>query len=651
MADEPGVQRRLAAILAADVVGYSRLMEGDEAGTHARLRAVRKELIEPRIAERHGRIVKLTGDGALVEFPSVVEAVLCAVDVQRIVAERNADVPQNQRIEFRIGVNLGDVIIDENDIYGDGVNVAARLQTLAEPGGICVSRTVYNHVKNKVEFAFEPMGEHRVKNIAEPITVYRVLPGLGARPKRRPAAILWALRVYRPAAIAAAVVILLGAGVAGAWYMFRSPVEPGATGKASIAVLPFDNLSGDEATGRLADGITEDIITDLARFRDLDVIARNSTIVYKGKPTDVREIGRALNVGYVLEGSIQHQDERLRVTAQLVDGRTGAHVWSERWDRPAADFFAVQSEIAERVAASLGGGLSYAAITASETQRVKRRAPASLSAYEHYLLSAEAKAQGSEALVRTGLEHAEKAIALDPNLARAYTVRGWLHYFTISFDEDYATAFAKAGADFRRAVELDPLDAEARVALAYWLMETGDFVQAVAEARMALATSPSHIHVLVAAASLLASAGEVEEALSAADRAVRLDPEMPPGLLRGVKDAFFFARDFERTIDAVRRMPEDSRSLGSVFMLAASYAFLGRPEAEEARDAFVAKYGNASAELWRNQGWVFARKQEQDLFIESFRKLRLPVCATEAQLAKFPDPKRLPECEAQRVKS
>ena len=222
MADERGVERRLAAILAADVVGYSRLMEADEGGTHARLKAVRKELLEPRIAERHGRIVKLTGDGALVEFPSVVEAVLCAVEVQRIVAERNTEVPPSQGIDFRVGVNLGDVIIEDGDIYGDGVNVAARLQTLAEPGGICVSRTVYNHVKNKVDLAFEPMGEHKVKNIAEPITVYRVLPGSGGAAKTTPLGLASALRARRPVAAAAAVATLLVAG-AGAWYALWRP--------------------------------------------------------------------------------------------------------------------------------------------------------------------------------------------------------------------------------------------------------------------------------------------------------------------------------------------------------------------------------------------------------------------------------------------
>jgi TolB-like protein/class 3 adenylate cyclase len=643
----PRVDRRLAAIMAVDVVGYSRLIGVDEAGTLVRVKAHRIELAEPLIAEHHGRVVKLTGDGALVEFASAVDAVECAVAIQNGMAEREAAEPEERRIRFRIGINIGDIILEDGDIFGDGVNVAARLEGLAEPGGICIARNVWNQVKGKLDLGFEPMGEHRVKNIAEPITVYRVRPGPGGARMSR-ARIAAARRGRRPMAMAAAI-ILLAAGVAGAWYAFRSPGELASTGKASIAVLPFDNLSGDEATGRLADGITEDLITDLARFRDLDVIARNSTMAYKGKPADVREVGRTLDVRYVLEGSIQRQDERLRVTAQLIDAENGAHVWSERWDRAASDFFAVQSEIAERVAAGLGGGISYGAITSAEVQRVKRRAPASLNAYEHYLLAAEAKAQGSEALVRKGLEHAEKALTLDPKLARAYTVRGWLHYFTISFGEDYATAFAKAGADFRDAVELDPLDAEARVALAYWLGESGDFVQAVAEARKALAMSPSQVHVLVAAASLLASAGEVQEALAAADRAVRLDPHMPPGLLRGVKDAFFFARDFERTIDVVRRMPEDSRSQGSVFELAASYAFLGRAEVKEARAVMVAKYGDASAELWLNQGWAFSRQQEQDLFIESFRKLGLPVCATEAQLAKIPDTKRLEQCEAQRA--
>jgi TolB-like protein/class 3 adenylate cyclase len=640
----PRVDRRLAAILAADVVGYSRLMGRDEQGTLDRLKAHRKELVEPLVAEHGGRIVKLMGDGILCEFPSAVDAVRCAVLVQQGMAEREADAPEEQKIHLRIGINVGDIIHEpDGDIYGDGVNVAARLQTLAEPSGVLLAGNVHAQVKDKLPFRFEPTGRHRIKNIAEPVEAWRVLAD-GAMRHRR-------VRVPRPhwaaaaAATMMAVLVLLGGG----WWLWPGGQTP--AGKASVAVLPFDNLGGDEPTGRLADGITEDIITDLARFRDLDVIARNSTAVYKGKPVDVRQIGKELGVGYVLEGSIQRQGDSARVTAQLIDTRTGAHAWSERWDRPLADVFAVQSEIAERVAGSLGGGMSFAAITANEAQRAKRRPPASLSAYEHYLLATEAKAQQTEPLVRKGLEHAEAAIALDPNLARAYTARGWLRYFAISFGADYATSFQEMGADFRKAVELDPLDAEARAALANWLQEAGNFPEAVAEVRKAVSMSPSNGHVLVTAASLLAFAGEVEEALTAADRAVRLDPRMPPGLLRGVKDAFFLAREFERTIDAVLRMPEDGRSRGSVFMLAVSYAFLGRErEAEAAKAVFVARYGSVSAELWLNQGFVFGRERERDLFVESFRKLGLPVCAGEEELKTVAKPTRLPECEAKRAK-
>jgi adenylate cyclase len=282
--------------------------------------------------------------------------VLCAVDVQRIVAERNADVPQDQRIEFRIGVNLGDVLIEDDDIYGDGVNVAARLEALAEPGGICVSRTVYNHVRNKVRLAFEPMGEHKVKNIAEPITVYRVKPGSGGAASMR-ALVAPALGKRRLAAIAAAVVALLAAGLAGAWYaLWWMGSEPPPTAvaeaqakpalslpdKPSIAVLPFENLSGDPKQERLAGGLTEDVITDLSRFRELFVIARNSTEVYKGKRVDVRQVARELGVQYVLEGSLQIDGEQVRITAQLINGATGNHVWSERYNRTLGDVFVVQ---------------------------------------------------------------------------------------------------------------------------------------------------------------------------------------------------------------------------------------------------------------------------------------------------------------------
>ncbi len=291
------------------------------------------------------------GDGALVEFASAVDAVECAVAIQNDVAEREAAVPEDRRLAFRIGINVGDIIVEDGDILGDGVNVAARLEALAEPGEICVSRNVYNQVKGKLSVALVASGSHQVKNIAEPVETFRVvLDGIPPSPAaaRRVVAVRRTTRWLAPAAGGLVALGILG----GIWHFW--PGAPPADGRPGIAVLPFNNFGGDAATGRLADGITEDIITDLARFRDLDVIARNSTEVYKGKPVDVRQVGKDLNVGYVLEGSIQRQGDRVRVTGQLIDAGTGSHVWSERWDRPTEDIFAVQTEVAEKVAADVG---------------------------------------------------------------------------------------------------------------------------------------------------------------------------------------------------------------------------------------------------------------------------------------------------------
>ncbi len=433
----PRVDRRLAAIMAVDVVGYSRLIGADEAGTLARVKAHRVELAEPLIAEHRGRVVKLTGDGALVEFGSAVDAVECAVAIQNCIAEREAAEPEARRIRYRIGINIGDIVLEDGDIFGDGVNVAARLEGLAEPGGICVARNVYNQVETKLDLTFEPMGEHTVKNIAKPITVYRVLPGSARAAKRGPFHLDSALRGPRQAAIAAAVAVLLVAGAAGAWHTFWRPSAPPAAvaeiagsgaaqarpalplpDKPSIAVLPFDNLSGEARYQRLADGITEDIITDLSRFRDLFVIARNSTFFYKDKPTDVRQIARELGVRFVLEGSLQAQDERVRITAQLIDASTGNHVWSERYDRFLDDVFAVQDEVTQSIVAQLGG--LYGAITRVGRDVARRKPSESLQAYDYYLLGIETTARFTKEDLKTAQELFRKALQLDPNFARGY---------------------------------------------------------------------------------------------------------------------------------------------------------------------------------------------------------------------------------------
>jgi class 3 adenylate cyclase/TolB-like protein len=363
------VDRRLAAILAADVVGYSRLIERDEAGTLERLKKHRKALIEPLIAEHHGRIVKLMGDGALCEFGSVVDAVACAIAVQRGMAERAADTPEDERIRFRIGINLGDVVSDEGDLYGDGVNVAARLEQLAQPGGIVISGTAYDHLQGKLGCGFHDLGEQRVKNIARPVRAYRVvsepaemssLAGVSSWSRRSGMAIT-ALGATRPAgwqrpAVGAVVALLVvAAGILGWLQPWQSSGEMAgvALDTRRVAVLPFANISADQADEYFADGLTEEMITQLSKIGRLSVIARTSVMKYKGTDQDIAEIGRALQVGTILEGTVRKAGNQVRVAAQLIDVASQAHLWSEDYDRALEDVFAIQSDIARQVADAL----------------------------------------------------------------------------------------------------------------------------------------------------------------------------------------------------------------------------------------------------------------------------------------------------------
>jgi TolB-like protein/class 3 adenylate cyclase/tetratricopeptide (TPR) repeat protein len=640
------VERKLAAIMAADVVGYSRLMGEDEAGTHARLRTHRKGFIEPVIADHRGRIVKLTGDGALVEFASAVDAVECAVALQKGMAERETDQPEHRRLRLRIGINIGDIMLEEGDIYGDGVNIATRLEGLAEPGGICIARNVHDQIKAKLALPFEPMGAHRVKNIAEPVETFRVAlnGGMAAVPPRRRAAGSLVTR-WRMAALAALVALVFAGGI---WHFW--PDEPAPRGRPAIAVLPFDNFGGDEVTGRLADGITEDIITDLARFPGLDVIARNSTGVYKGKSVDIRQVGKDLNVDYVLEGSIQHQDDSVRVTGQLIDASTGAHLWSERWDRPAADVFAVQTEVAEKVAATLGGDLTMGEITRAELERAKRLRPNDLTAYDYFQLGKESKATVSN--IDQGIEYLTKAVALDPQLARAYSVRAWLHNFSIMFGAGATTALERMVADAEHAVALDPQDCESLGTLAFARMFQARWAEAEKQFRSSVEMCPANSHTLVLAAAGLSFIGKAEEGAGFADRALRLDPRMTPANLSGVKDAYYMARRYEDTVDAVMRMPEEQRSRDSWVFLAASYARLGRTEdAADAKAKLLNAFPNVSAERMINEDYVYARKEEEDFFVDSFRVAGLPVCMTPEEIAQLPAGKPRPECEAERAKA
>lgn len=379
-ADEAGAatrpERRLAAILIMDVAGYSRLMEADERGTHERLTRHREQLAEPLVAEHGGRVVKLMGDGTLCEFASAVDAVECAAHIQQGMVGREVNVAEGERIRFRIGINLGDVIREPGgDLYGDGVNIAARLEQLAEPGGICVSRTVYDHAHGKVAVGFRALGLQRVKNISQAVETYSLdLAGVPARRRRR---------IPRRSVLMAVAAGLLLALAAGGWWLQGRWGDRGFVplpGRPSIAVLAFDNLSGDASQDYFSDGIAEEILTALGRSAYLSVIARNSSFAFKGKATDVKEIGHELGVLYVLEGSVKRDGERVRVTAHLADARTGDQIWAEHYDRPLGDIFALQDEIAATTAARLG-----ATIERTEAEMARRKAPGDLGAYDYYL--------------------------------------------------------------------------------------------------------------------------------------------------------------------------------------------------------------------------------------------------------------------------
>jgi TolB-like protein/class 3 adenylate cyclase/tetratricopeptide (TPR) repeat protein len=665
----PRVERKLAAILAADVVGYSRLMEADEAGTHARLKALRQDLVEPRIADHAGRIVKLTGDGALVEFASVVEAVLAAVEIQRATAEHQAELPEAERIRFRIGINLGDVIFDDDDIYGEGVNVAARLEGLAEPGGICVSRTVHNHVRNKLDLAFAPMGEHKVKNIAEPISVFRVLPGQGATAKTRSAAIAQALRRHRPAVTAAAVLLVLVVGAAaGAWYaLWRPSATPPATvaeiagggaaqarpalplpDKPSIAVLPFANLSGEPRQERLAGGLTEDIITDLSRFRELFVIARNSTEIYKGKPVDVRQIARELGVQYVMEGSLQADGDRVRITAQLIDAASGNHVWSERYDRPLDDVFAIQDEVTQTIASQLGG--FHGVVARSRRESARRKPPANLEAFDLYVLGLEEKHQFTREGVKGAQQFFRRALELDPNYARAYYGLAQTHGMEADFGwRPWQEAMDAWRNTISKAIALDPYDSGARSELAFYYQRLGDMDNALSQLDEAVKLNPNDADVLATAGLILPKVGQPQRALELVERAVRLNPHYPDWYHSPLRDAYFHTRRFEDTIAVLKTRAHRAPVIDPLF-LALSYAQLGREsEVKTSVDRLFEDQPDWSAEKHLSGPGNYARDTELDLFLESVEKAGLPVCATLEQLAKYPDMKRLEQCEAQRA--
>jgi adenylate cyclase len=579
---EERARRRLAAILAADVVGYSRLMQEDEPGTLSALKVRRKELLEPTVAGHRGRIFKVMGDGVLIEFASAVDAVECAVAIRHAMGEANAGVPLGKRIELRIGVNLGDVMVEGSDLYGDGVNLASRLQEIAEPGDICVSAKVREEVEGKAGLAFEDLGERKLKNIAIPARVHRVpsggAPPTGSQPLPLP-------------------------------------------DKPSIVVLPFDNLSGDPEQQYFSDGIAEDIITDLSKISGLFVIARNSAFTYRGRAVKVPEVSRELGVRYVLEGSVRKAGNRVRIAAQLIDGTTGGHLWAERYDRDLADIFAVQDEVTREIVSALAVRL-----TQGEERRLKHKGTENLDAYDLYLRGRELMKRRNREANEEARPLLERAIALDPAFAGSYSMLALVHLM------DYVNRWREPPEEWlhvarefaQKGVAHDEDSAEAHWALGLTYLSDRQLDPVMAEARKALALDPNFAWAHSLLGQALLYAGHWEDSIAPLRAAIRLDPNFDSHLHYLAQAYFGLAQYEEAAANLRRRILRKPDSDLSRVLLAACYGHLGK--AEEAKALWQEVFQVNPNYSLEHHCRVLPYKNAADLqrFIDGLRKVGLP---------------------------
>ncbi|MER9397955.1 adenylate/guanylate cyclase domain-containing protein [Mesorhizobium sp. M0615] len=581
---EERVQRRLAAILAADVVGYSRLMEQDEAGTLAALKARRRDVLAPLVTQHHGRIVKLMGDGVLVEFASAVDAVQCAVALQKGFAAANQGGSEARRIILRIGVNLGDVIVEGQDIYGDGVNIAARLEGLAEPGGIYVSGTVHDHIAGKLALRFHDLGDHALKNIVKPVRVYRA----GADRTEE--------RTAHPA--------------------------PAMPDKPSIAVLAFTNMSGDPEQEHLSDGISEDIITALSKLSKLFVVARNSTFTYKGHPVDVKQVGREQGVRYVLEGSVRRAGNRLRITAQLIDATTSNHIWADRYDRQVQDVFDLQDEITRQVTAAL-----QVELTEGERARLWASGTANLEAWEAAIQAPELLESHRREDVLPARRLAQRALQHDANYAVAWALLGW-SYWNEAFNgwtDDPDTALAQASDALEKARSIDGTNPDTLALLAFLHISLRKLDEAFLLAEKAMLLGPNHSFATAVAANVALFSNKPHDALPLLQRARRLCPICPAWYVGDMAYAYLL---MDRHDDAIKTAIEatkmDPDYIYSYHVLAVANAELGQIDAAQ----------SAATNILRiDPNWListfattqpFEDQRLQKRLVEGFRNAGLP---------------------------
>jgi TolB-like protein/Tfp pilus assembly protein PilF len=590
---EERAQRRLAAVLAADVVGYSRLMEQDEAGTLALLKSRRTAVLEPLVAKHQGRIFKITGDGVLVEFGSAVNAVQCAIDLQQDMATANLGQADGRHIVLRIGVNLGDVIVEGSDLYGDGVNVSARLEAMCQPGGIIVSGTTYDYVRNKIKIGFDDLGPQTLKNLAEPVRAFRVT-GTPA--------------VAMPAAFPAA-------------------------DKPCIAVLPFTNLSGDMEQEYFSDGLTEDIITELSRFRALLVVARNSSFTFKGQAVDVKDVGRRLGCRYVVEGSVRKIGDRVRITAQLLEASTGNHLWAERYDRNIEDIHGVQDEITRSIVTNLPMHIEEA-----ERTRVLDRTKSSFTAYDHWLRGKHyLNKRGTKDDVMEARRHLERAIEIDPTYAAAYVDLADTYY--AEYNSPWASSRDVLAEQIfelsRRAVELDPRDSRTHLELAWgYLHVKHDFELAKIQADEAMALNPNDYYNYCFVGWLAACSGNLDHAVACSNEALRRSPLVSDGCLHTRVVAEYLAGNYQEAVSAFGRMRRPDRVVHG--WVAAAYGQLNRHrEAHAMAEEFLKQVRNlpwapkqSDAAEWRsfwNEEFLAKDSAARDHLFDGLRKAGLPI--------------------------
>jgi adenylate cyclase len=621
-------KRKLTAIFSADVAGYSRLMGEDEDGTVRTLTQYRK-VMASLIKKHRGRVVDSPGDNLLADFASVVDALRCAWDIQQEIKNRNAELPENRRMNFRIGVNLGDVIEEGERIYGDGVNIAARLESLAEEGGICVSGTTYDHVKNKLPLRYDYQGEQTVKNIEDPVRVYRVLMGPEAQPKAtveaKPMLKRWKL------ALALLALILVLAAAAGVYnFLSRSSSQPSEpvlekvppielAGKPSIAVLPFTNLSGEREQEYFSDGITNDIITDLSKFRELIVIASNTVFTYKGKPVDIKEVGRELGVRYVLEGSVQKGGDKVRINAQLTDASTGSHLWAERYDRDLKDLFALQDEIVQRIVATLA-----VEIRSVERARSMRKDTENLQAYDYVLRGRELLRERTRTSNIRAEEMFTKAIELDPNYATAYVGLGQRRVILVSYGwTEFPDQALKQGYDLaQKALKLDSSHAGAHALLGNIYIYRGQHEPSISELQRAIELNPNDALSRRFLGMVMLWSGRPDEAIQACEAALRYDPRASPGTHMFLGLGYYLKRQYDAAISTIERgVAQYPDFAGDYIALAAAYAQAGRSE-EAARAAEKVLRLDPFFEV-ESYGTVFRNSADREYIREGLRKAGL----------------------------